>query len=352
MNVLFIDLGNVWGGQEIYSKNIMQGLKHKGHCVFSLSSSEKHSTDIDGFYFVSPKYSQFYLLAKKVSTIIKDKNIDIVHFNGNRALYLSFFCLKNGAVFLGTKHLPFTIEGKLTFKDRLAQVLCVGVLSKISKLICVAKATYNDLPKVLKKRSVIVLNGVKNYEQSPALPAHISDQPLTLCYVARLVEHKGIVNLLKAVESIIVNGLSIRLQIAGTGALQKEVEDYVSKYPDYISYFGFVSDPTDIYNNSHICCLPSTHEGMPLNILEAMSARLAILSTNIAGVNEVVNHKNGWLMVDNSSSTIEHNLIEILNNIKLIENKRQSARKDYEQFYNLDLMVEKTLDTYSELLNE
>lgn len=62
-------------------------------------------------------------------------------------------------------------------------------------------------------------------------------------------------------------------------------EKGISKYIDFIG----VSNQVENYLlRSDIFMLPSRDEGFPISILEAMRAGLPIISTNIAGIPEMV----------------------------------------------------------------
>ena len=82
----------------------------------------------------------------------------------------------------------------------------------------------------------------------------------------------------------------VHFTIVGDGTLRGELEKLcfekgISKYIDFIG----VSNQVENYLlRSDIFMLPSRDEGFPISILEAMRAGLPIISTNIAGIPEMV----------------------------------------------------------------
>lgn len=343
MNILFVDLGAVWGGQEIYSLNLMSALRSEGHFVVSVSSNGKHKLSADMYCYANTEYLSFISLSKLVRELVIKYGIDVVHVNGNRAMYLAPL-LRVPVKLVATKHLPFFVGLSRPLKHRFARWLSGWLFSALDHIICVAGATYDDLPNVCKEKASVIPNGVPDKR---AVLARISgDEEVKLCYVARLVEHKGILPLMHGVVAAVAAGAVCHLSIAGDGPLREDVEALVKTHPQLFSYHGFVADPAGIYNQADICCLPSLSEGMPLNILEAFSCGLPVLAVDIPGVNEVVNSRNGWLLSDNSSETIAREVKSICMQVEDISKKSSEARLNYECCYSVDLMTQRTLDIY------
>ena len=58
------------------------------------------------------------------------------------------------------------------------------------------------------------------------------------------------------------------------------------------------SEILDFYNNNHIDLFInlSSSEGIPVSIMEAFSSAIPVLATNVGGVKEIINSKNGYLI--------------------------------------------------------
>ena len=348
MKILIIDLGVVWGGQEIYSYNLMKKYKENNHYVISISSQPKFKDIANEFYEVSPKYSNFFKLSKKIMDISKDA--DLIHFNGNRALYLSLVCKKTKP-FIGTKHLPYFVGGEKDLKSIVSQYLGNIFFKNIDTLICVANATYKDLPKSIQKKSVVIYNGV-----DIGLNRTISkiENNLKICYIARFTKHKGIIQVLDIVKKLYdKHNITIELTIAGKGELEEYIDSFIKKHPELaITNLGFINNPQDVYANSHLGILLSTHEGMPLNILEAFSAGLVFISYDIPGVDEVIKSGyNGYLIETHNDNEVLNTIKKLHENRDLILQMSKNANNEYNKKYSLQTMAEKTLDVYNQILN-
>jgi glycosyltransferase involved in cell wall biosynthesis len=347
--ILIIDLGSVWGGQEIYSYNLMSSYKDKKYYIISISSQMKFKDIADEFYNISNHYFNFLNLKKLIEKL--SQNVDIVHFNGNRALYLSLICKKTKP-YIGTKHLPYFVGTEKNIKNIISQFLGKYLLKNIDSLICVAQATYNDLPIAIQKNAVVVYNGV---DIGLNKYIHRISGNLKICYVARLTEHKGIVSVLNIIKQLFEkDNLIIELSIAGTGELQEYVEDFIKTNKHLsINYLGFLDSPRDIYAKSHLGILLSTYEGMPLNILEAFSAGLPFIAYDIPGVNEVIhNNYNGYLVEADNEKVVKEYIKKLAFNKEFVLEMSKNANYDYNNMYSLNIMVDNTLKVYKNKINE
>jgi len=117
-------------------------------------------------------------------------------------------------------------------------------------------------------------------------------QPVTLAFVGRLVESKGIRTLLAAHERLGQRGRDIRLLIAGlpdpanpTSIPPQEIEAW-SRRPN-VKILGFVEDIGALWARAHIAVLPSYREGLPLSLLEAAACGRPLVATDVPGCREI-----------------------------------------------------------------
>jgi len=113
---------------------------------------------------------------------------------------------------------------------------------------------------------------------------------LNLIYVGRLTKTKGFHDLITVMKQLDNN---FKLTVIGEGPLEDE-----AKKLSNIKLIGKVPNEKifDYHDQNHIFILPSYTEVFPLTILEAMSRGLAILTTKIPGIDEIIrNRQNGFL---------------------------------------------------------
>src|SRR4029077_14978586 len=95
--------------------------------------------------------------------------------------------------------------------------------------------------------------------------------PITVAFVGRLVEPKGIRTLVAAHQRLHQRGRDIRLLIAGmpdpanpNSIPPQEIESW-ARQPN-VTHLGFVDDIARLWAEAHIAALPSHREGLPLSL--------------------------------------------------------------------------------------
>lgn len=93
-------------------------------------------------------------------------------------------------------------------------------------------------------------------------------------------------------------------------------------------FYGNISNKKilEYYNNNHIDCflMPSEYEGLPVSIMEAESAGIPIIATDVGGIQEMIDG-NGILMASNPS--IEEFANAIVDILKCSESDKSTMRK-------------------------
>ncbi|MGE4189925.1 MAG: glycosyltransferase family 4 protein [Thermoanaerobaculia bacterium] len=127
----------------------------------------------------------------------------------------------------------------------------------------------------------------------------VADRPLL--FVGRLRIRKGIEVLLAALALLREQGLRPPLWIVGSGEHGPALADSVRSSPaaDQIRFLGR-RPPAEVRWAMERCAalaVPSTYEGMPLVILEAMAAARPVVASRVSGIPEVVlDGETGWLV--------------------------------------------------------
>ncbi len=144
-----------------------------------------------------------------------------------------------------------------------------------------------------KKNITLIYNGVKAIAQTPGTE-FIQSLGLTeygyILAVGRLVKEKGFDTLVEAFKQL--PSSSLKLVIAGSADHQ---DSYVQKLKETcreennICLPGFIKGDklAELYTYTKLFVLPSTHEGLPIALLEAMSYGAPILASDIPANKEI-----------------------------------------------------------------
>ena len=112
--------------------------------------------------------------------------------------------------------------------------------------------------------------------------------------IARIVPQKRLDVLLEAWGTVSREVPEARLLIAGRGELQDELARHA---PPSVRFAGFRSDIADLLAASDALAISSDWEGVPMAMLQAMAARLPIVSTDVAGIADAVTDGKEALLV-------------------------------------------------------
>jgi Glycosyltransferase len=259
----------------------------------------------------------------------------------------------NGDTFNMIKWNYGTIEKSLYFKYLLKIENCV--ISNVDFIGFVAKKPLDNFSKlhpfVETDKLFYVYNGIKSLNNTkPILLERESDKKYRLVCVASISERKGQRVLLEALTQIDKSILSqIELTFVGDGLLRNELEEFVKfkALDENVKFKGVLKDVSGILTSSNIFILPSLDEGFPISILEAMSLKLPIISTNVAGIPEMVKEGyNGYVI--NPGSLAE--LKDILN--KLPEFNFEELGCNSLEYFNAKFTIEKMISEYSILFKK
>ncbi|MEM7129582.1 MAG: glycosyltransferase family 4 protein [Chloroflexota bacterium] len=150
----------------------------------------------------------------------------------------------------------------------------------------------------------------------------------TLLTVARLVEHKGIDNVIRAVRVLIDRGIEINYAIVGRGPDKERLKGLVSSLAleKYVNFAGFVPDDElqDYFQHSSIFIMPSREmadgsvEGFGIVFLEAAAYGLPVIGSYSGGISDaVIDGQTGLLVNPNDVDQIAAAIMRLLSNQKL-----------------------------------
>jgi len=129
-----------------------------------------------------------------------------------------------------------------------------------------------------------------------------SSAHLEVLYLSNLMREKGILVLLDALLLLKEQAVSFHARIAGhmeTG-IAAEVEQRLARLEHEVEYVGPVKGQAkvDLLRDANAVVLPTyyTMEGQPISLLEGMAAGNIIVTTSHAGIPDIVNESNGYLL--------------------------------------------------------
>jgi colanic acid/amylovoran biosynthesis glycosyltransferase len=131
------------------------------------------------------------------------------------------------------------------------------------------------------------------------VPRRAAGGPLRILTVGRLVPGKGHALLLEALASLRNDGIPTRADFVGDGPERESLERLADALGLDVSFAGAVGQEqlAAHYEDAQLFCLPTLAEGLGVVLLEAMAHGLAVVSTRVMGVPEVVDDGRTGLLV-------------------------------------------------------
>lgn len=289
----------VWGGGTIADE-----MKHKGLQTIVLDKNK------DGTWHV----------LKKILEITDRENVDaVVSHHSAPLLKIALLCVK------AAKHTVKTIayahanafdicEGKRKKGLWLRRAIHRTAMKRADGVVAISRSVETSLREYLGvDRSVqIIYNGIpvqKFYrickEKMPYL---------TLVYVGRLTEEKGVHTTIKALARV-KDTIPFVFHIIGDGSYRPKLEALAAenRLEDCVRFWGTQKEIMSFLSRADVFVhMPQWEEGFGITILEAMAAGcICVCSANGAIPEILTDGENGFLVPKSSDATLAEKLVEI-----------------------------------------
>lgn len=165
--------------------------------------------------------------------------------------------------------------------------------------------------------------------------------------IGRLEPLKGYEYAISAIAKLIKKGIKINYVIVGAGQLQQKLEKLVDSLncKNNIKLVGLKNqiEVSEILKNADIFLLSSVTaehitEGIPTVLMEAMAIGLPVISTNHAGIPELVkNNSTGFIVPERDVDNLSKKLEFLLKHNELWPLFGSTARKYIEKEHNIEI---------------
>ena len=181
-------------------------------------------------------------------------------------------------------------------------------------------------------------------------------EPITVAFVGRLLDDKGVRTLVRAHEILARRGQPVRLLIAGepdpanpVSIPSEEIAEW-SRRPG-VEVLGQVADIRDVWNAAHIAVLASRREGLPKSLLEAAACGRPIVATDVPGCREIARQGVNALLVPPDDAEALAYAISCLANDKDLRRKfGEASRRLVESEYSAERVGADIVALYDRLL--
>lgn len=186
-----------------------------------------------------------------------------------------------------------------------------------------------------------------------------SEGKIRVILTARMIVEKGVFILTEAAEKLRSKyGDKVEFLLVGgiddhPGAITKEQLDAVCD-GSYIQWLGYRTDVKELLQSSHIVAFPSYYmEGLPKSLIEADAIGRPIITTKSIGCKDTVDDEvNGFLIPTKNIEALVEKLQMLIDNAELRQKMGKAAREKAEKEFSLDVVIDKHLSIYNELIQK
>lgn len=180
--------------------------------------------------------------------------------------------------------------------------------------------------------------------------------PVRVVLVGRMLRDKGIIEFVEAARRLRSARSEIEFILVGTPDPQNhtslsetEIDTWVRE--GLVSWLGFRANIAGVMADSHIVVLPSYREGLPKVLLEAMACGRAVVTTDVPGCREAVQHgDNGLLVPARDAGALADAIARLARDPELRRRLGAAGRRKAETEFSSEKVTGETLDLYAEML--
>lgn len=157
---------------------------------------------------------------------------------------------------------------------------------------------------------------------------------IRLVSIGRLVQQKGYCRLLRIINRLVQDSYSIELWILGEGGERKFLEDYIKQnhLEDFVTLWGFQTNPYAYLSYCDLFVCSSITEGYSTAVTEALIAGLPVVTTECAGMKELLDNGKYGLITENSEDALYLGIKKMLDTPLLLtyyRNQTSNRAKDF-----------------------
>jgi glycosyltransferase involved in cell wall biosynthesis len=171
---------------------------------------------------------------------------------------------------------------------------------------------------------------------------------LVIGWVGRLAAEKGPDLLLDAIERH--PGIRARLVIIGEGPMRTELEARARARGLTVSFRGAIPDASTILTAFDVLVMSSRTEGMPMVLLEAMSAGVPVVGFVVGGMGEVLTERTGWPVRPADVTGLGRALELALNDPSEVTRRGRAGSEIVARFHGVDAWVDAMEAVYASAL--
>lgn len=367
MNILHLSAVKNWGGGENHIENLCRELKELApdvnNRILCIEDSPFHQKLNKSNVQVIPAKLAFKMDPRYFIELIntcKSVGIDLIHIHDTTALTLAV---------MGNKFYdlpPFIFSKKTSFpiKPR-KQTLYKYNHPKIKKILCVSKATQRITAESItdQRKLSCIYHGTNTTYLNGSKPVDLREQfqikkdAFLIGNIANHIRSKNLETLIKVANELVHNHQMKNLHFIQIGSFTQKTKQLLDLVKDYnleqhITFTDFIPGAAGIIPQFDLSLMTSQSEGLPQFIYESFYHEVPVVSTNVGGISELIEHnENGLLAPAHDHITLATQILKLIKDPELRKKLSKGSRKNIQENFTTTIMAQKTLAEYKNVLN-
>ena len=292
-----------------------------------------------------------FSMIRKLKKIFKKEKPDVIHAHAAVLKYVGPASLFKKAKIVHTMHTLANKEGskadalitKFFYKTKKAYpaALTPEVQRSISK-------RYHIKP----NRIPVIYNGI-DLSACMIKETYSQRDTFKILHIGRFSEEKNHVGLINAFEMFHKEFPNSTLNLIGDGSLKESIQLLVKEkgLENNVMFLGLQKNVYPFLNDADLFALPSTYEGMPMTLIEAMGTGLPIVASNVGGIPDMLTNESNAILTEVNDKILADAFIKLAKDENLRETYGSQALHDSKKF-SAHNMAKSYYDFYKTVLKQ
>lgn len=290
--------------------------------------------------------------------LAREQRIDILHAHTPRtALLTALVALRTGLPWCYHVHSPTARDSTRGLVNRINLWIERLSIRSCTRLITVSKSLRREMLRlgVPRQRLFVAANGVPAIEPID-VSQRMNQATWNLGLIALMRPRKGVEVALESMVEIKRRGLPIHLELIGGFETEEYRQQILSQIHRLnlgccVSLSGFTTDIAPAIRRLDALLLPSLFgEGMPMVVLESLSAGVPVIATRVEGTPEVVRDGiEGVLALPADASSLTEKILELTSDRESWAQMSRAALQRHRQRFADTTMANRVAEVYASI---
>jgi len=285
-----------------------------------------------------------FLIACFIAFYARIKKVQVVHTNSSATCFGAYISLSAGLRHIWHFREFLDIDYHYDYKFGPKYLKFWG--DKASCIIAVSSAvkTRAVVGRNIKTKTHVLYNGVIFNNNMPPIKYKSIRHHIELVIVGLIDSAKNQLQAIEACRLLNRRGISATLKVIGepNGSYYQCLTKYVreNNLQEFVSFPGYKSELSSIFNSAHITIMASPNEGMGRVTIESMVFSTPVVGFDSAGTSELIEHGETGILYSGDSSALADAIALLAENPALYRQLIEHGYEAVKQRFTIESYVE------------